>query len=261
VSTLLYCVLRDLAPAADLRGVDGHAVTFVRAAGLAAAVSALEPAELIPNMRRLVDYARVVEELFGRATVLPMRFGASFADESEVVRHLEQHARSLAEQLSDVEGRAELGIRIFSLDDAGERPNAESPRSPAPQAPSPPAGTGRAYLEGLRTQLEDHDPLRAKREAALARCARALDPLAVRHASELARGEAAGFERLLSSVQADEPTNTASRPARLLASIHFLVERELVPAFEQRFRELPPDPGTALLVSGPWPPYNFVARS
>lgn len=253
---LLYCVLRDfaLAPPPELRGVDGRAVTFVRAAGLAAAVSAIEPVELMPSVRRLVDYARVVEDLFEHATVLPMRFGSSFANEIEAARHVEQHAPRLQEQLSELDGCAELGIRVFSLDD-----DAQHEPPPEPSEPLP-AGTGRAYLEALRGRLESADPLRAKREAALERCSRALGELAVRHASEVARGEAASFERLLTSVQADEPAKAASPPARLLASIHFLVKRERVAAFEQRFRDLRSEPGTAMLISGPWPPYNFVAR-
>jgi hypothetical protein len=259
VRTLLYCVLRDSAPAAPvIRGLDGRAVAFVRAGGLAAAVSAIEPVELIPNVRRLVDYARVVEELFGRATVLPMRFGSSFADEADVARHIEHHARRLSEQLSELDGCAEMGIRVFLLEDEPSR--AGSPGSPERQPPSRPAATGRAYLEELRRQLENDDPLRARREATLERCSRALGEMAVRHASELARGEAASFERLLASVQGGERTEAASRRPTLLASIHFLVKRELVSAFEERFRDLRPEQGTGLLISGPWPPYNFVAR-
>jgi hypothetical protein len=256
VRTLLYCLLRDLAPppAAGIPGVDGRAVTFVRAAGLAAAVSAIEPVQLIPSVDRLADYARAVEAVFGHATVLPMRFGASFADEAEVARHVELHAPRLAEQLAELDGCAEMGLRVFSRDD--EPPEARAPAAPEREPPAPPAATGRAYLEAVRRQLDGEDPLRARREAALAHCSRALGPLAVRQASEVGRAEAASFERLLASV----PAGAASRPRALtlLASIHFLVRRELIPAFEQGFRDLRPQPGTELLISGPWPPYNFV---
>jgi hypothetical protein len=260
VRTLLYCVLGDFAhsPPAAIRGVDGRAVTFVRAAGLAAALSAIEPVDLIPRVPRLVEYASVIEALFSRATVLPMRFGASFAGDADVARHLEEHARSLADMLRELDGCAEMGVRLWLLQDEPPAAGPSERQRPSRPAGTPP-GTGRAYLEELRSQLEEADPLRAKREAAIERCARALAGIAVRHEAEPATREPAGFERLLAALQPGERAPIAHAAPRLFGSIHFLVKRELVPAFQERFRGLRPEPGTTLLISGPWPPYNFVA--
>lgn len=41
-------------------------------------------------------------------------------------------------------------------------------------------------------------------------------------------------------------------------SLHFLVPRTLAPAFSEKARLLRQSAGARMLLSGPWPPYNFV---
>ncbi len=249
---LLYCVLSDAgaAPSTTVAGVGGHAVSYARARGLRAAFSHIEDAELIPSLSRLLDYDRVVEALFGQTAVLPMRYGATFASEADLIRYVEEHAHRLSASLRELEGCVEMGVRVLLL--AGESAPTSEP-APHPAAPT----SGRAYLESLRKHLDAADPLRARREAALERCSRAFAGVVVRQRAESSSDERRGFERLLASVQACGAT--AREQPRLLGSLHFLVRRESVVAFKERFRDLRPEAGTELLISGPWPPYSFAA--
>ena len=48
-------------------------------------------------------------------------------------------------------------------------------------------------------------------------------------------------------------------PGRRLASVYFLVKRTAVDALRQEFRRIERKESVRLLLSGPWPPYNFAA--
>ncbi len=52
---------------------------------------------------------------------------------------------------------------------------------------------------------------------------------------------------------------TEAPSARLpLLSLYFLLPRPAVESFRQAFRQLTETESARLLLSGPWPPYNFV---
>ena len=54
-------------------------------------------------------------------------------------------------------------------------------------------------------------------------------------------------------------SNTEAPSPRLpLLSLYFLVPRPAVESFRQAFRHLTETESARLLLSGPWPPYNFV---
>jgi hypothetical protein len=50
----------------------------------------------------------------------------------------------------------------------------------------------------------------------------------------------------------------APSPRLPLLSLYFLVPRPVVESFRQAFRHLSKTESARLLLSGPWPPYNFV---
>ena len=50
----------------------------------------------------------------------------------------------------------------------------------------------------------------------------------------------------------------APSPRLPLLSLYFLVDRAVVESFRQAFRRLSEAESARLLLSGPWPPYNFV---
>ena len=50
----------------------------------------------------------------------------------------------------------------------------------------------------------------------------------------------------------------APSPRLPLLSLYFLIPRPAVAAFRRAFRQLTETESARLLLSGPWPPYNFV---
>jgi hypothetical protein len=198
-------------------------VSSVGAQGLSAAVSALPAAVSAPPVPELLAYGRVVEALSRRQTVVPLRYGC-FLDGKPALRHvLAERQDQYRALLKDLEGRVEMGIRILL----------PAARVATGQEPQPRNGCGylawRRDLYGLReTATRQHQDL-------LERYVQAFAGLHGRHRTE-----------------------TAARAGVVVLSLYSLIPASQVRRFRAAFQALTAPEGPKALISGPWPPYNFV---
>lgn len=217
----------DHAPPALPPGVDGAPVRLIEEGGLGAAISWIEPPDLTPNISRALSYAKVVEALHADRAVLPMRYGCLFGDEGEVVELLRARRAEYAAVLRRLDGCVEMGVRIL-------RP-AEPVPPCSPFDPETEAAPGQAYLA--------HRAARYAREQATAG---ALANMTGR------------VRRALGGLAERTETDSAVRGDQGVSSLYFLVKRTAVESFRQAFRRIGGRESSRLLLSGPWPPYNFV---
>jgi len=209
-------------------GVGGAPVRLTVEGGLGAAVSWIEPPDLTPNVARALSYARVVEALHGDRAVLPMRYGCLFEEERQVVELLAVHGQQYAAVLRGLDGCVEMGVRVLLA--------AES-SSPLPSfGPESGGASGRAYLTARAARHAQAEEVTGALAAVTERLRIALDGLAER--TEAGRGV---------------------RAAPGLSSLYFLVKRGTVESFRRAFQRIERAEPARLLLSGPWPPYNFVA--
>jgi hypothetical protein len=195
---------------------------LLTAHGLAAAVSAVEEMGASPSVASLLAYERVVEAIHARQAVIPLRYGCVMEDESAVVRLLEDHRQEYGAQLARLLGMTEMGIRVLWPARAGV-------------PPAVPPSPGAAYLASLR----DRYPT-----------ASALD----REEGQLA-DRIAG---LLSGCSTEQRREVSWSSQRRLLSLYFLTSKDGVARFRSEARKICPPSGAKILLSGPWPPYNFA---
>jgi len=230
MSYLVYCVLRegDRVPDGLPPGVGGGKVSLLAQDGLAASFSRLRPGEAVPTLPRVQAYARVIEALHTRCTVLPLRFGCELSSRAELVELLRAHRAEFQSALDKVEGCVELGVRAL----LGRRRGRASGDVGRALRLSP----GRAYLAGRKARYTEQDQKRSRSVAAARRIEKAFHRLFVTCLTEPPR---AGCEQLL--------------------TLHFLVRRHDQERFCQAFRRLEESTPEKLLLTGPWPPYNFAS--
>lgn len=237
------CREMDFLRTARPNGLDGRPVTSIAADGLAAVCSAA-PAEETPSVSSLLAYARVIEQLYQNCTILPLRWGCMLDSPAEVAKLLVRRRREFEECLRRVEGCVEMGIRIG----LGHKPEASARgNSLADASGLCKAARGTAYLLRRRQQYTQQDAQRQTEAAVLARLHDAFQGLFI-HST--AGPIDAGHARLL--------------------SVAFLVRRAHEPPFRRAFerlqarsgsegKEAPSLPLRAWVLTGPWPPYSFVA--
>ncbi len=210
-------------------GPEGTSVFTLTYRNIAAVVSPLTTAEILPTEDNLWQHEAVVEALMADRAVLPVRFGTLLADEGAVQAVLATHYADFVTNLERVRGRVELSLRVLWEED-----------TPPPQ-PSPvrggggKRGNGRAYL---MARLGEERQRRARRQRAEALVEEIHTPLA----------------RL-----AAESTRQVLVTPRQLLTAAYLLERDQTTAFQREVEALSADyPALRFLCTGPWPAYNFV---
>jgi hypothetical protein len=200
-----------------------QSVAFFESGNLAAAVTRHGGGSAPPDATELLKYERVISNLHAGGPVIPLRYGCLVDGEAAAARLLEDGRAGYEALLERLENRVEMGLRVLWDTPAG-----------CPPAPTP-ATPGAAYLAAVRR--------RRGVEAELTLAER-----------EWAGGVCAGLSDLYSEQRQEGRFAGTGR----LVSLYFLVPRPSVRRFRGRLRRIISGQGRGFLVSGPWPPYNFV---
>ena len=252
---LIYCIFRSLEFADDkpITGINGHPVSVVSKNGLSAVISRVTHLDLNPDIPQALVYEKVVESFHRDRTVIPMRYGSTCREESQVVRLLDEHRAQYEGLLRELEGCVEMGIRCLL---PGNNLRLVPPLSLSMPAPEP-TGTdsaaagdanrlGHSYLVSRKTCYEREERLVKENGAVIENCRMALAGLYVQ-----CKTECSPFRNLY------PPQAGESAICNPMLSLYFLVPRGSVEAFCEVFKKIQAKLLVKLLLSGPWPPYNF----
>ncbi len=267
MNVLVYCIMGHPHPSGleSLRGIGDEIISLVETDGLMAAVSRIVTPDATPNLKRILHYQKIIEWFHNDSTIIPMRYGCLVAEESEVVRILKEHGDEYKRLLGELEGCEEMGIRILSSEFDSLRRDSTGPRvnnfvalgkgiSPGDcqanqstpdlgNKPSP--HPGQAYLAVRKAHYVQEESINQENEALI----------------EAYRNVFAGL--FVKCKKEGPSTRHARMPVdnTLLFSLYFLVPKYLVNTFRLVFKKIPSKDGQKILLSGPWPPYNFAHAS
>jgi hypothetical protein len=184
-----------------------------------------------------VEHETVVERLMQTYTVLPMRFPTAFGSREAVLAMMEQHYGDFRENLHRLRDQVEFGVRVIwpdamlRTDEGGAAATCGSER-PAPHHVE---SSGKLYMQ---ERFRRHKCRNALRDQA-AQFGRRLDA---------ALSEFATAKRLRS------PTTDSFAFDGV-----YLVRKDKGVDFRHAFADAKSsEPGLRYLLSGPWPPYNFI---
>jgi Gas vesicle synthesis protein GvpL/GvpF len=250
----VYCVTRaDGAALGELSGVDpDHGATPLREGELTAIVSRVPLADFdeeslrghLGDMQWLERTARRHEDVLDTVrsvrTVIPMRLCTVYRDEVGVRAMLDREAEALIAALADLDGKAEWGVKVFSL-------GGEAELEPASGHEAVELDAGTAYMEGRR---RDHDRRRLAGRRHDAACA--------------------SIHERLSAVSVDAQLTAPQRPemserqGEMILNGVYLVQDSGQERFHTEISALRAECeplGLELEPSGPWPAYNFVPQT
>ncbi|HEY3121087.1 MAG TPA: GvpL/GvpF family gas vesicle protein [Vicinamibacteria bacterium] len=185
---------------------------------------------------RAVGHERVVERFAGRFTLVPMKLFTLFTSDAAAAADIARQRKRVSRVLDRVAGRREWGLRLH-WDEARARRAARS------AAAAPAAGpAGIQFL--LRKKLEQTESRR------------------------LAEGARADAERIFRELAREADEARSRPPARTDGAARLLLDAAfLVPTVRtRRFRDALvrataglEERGFDVTLTGPWPPYNFIA--
>jgi len=206
--------------------------------GLCAAVSEITIVDELYDIQEIMNYHRAIEWFFRRTTVVPFRFGTLLEELADVERLLENRRTHYSAILNKLDGCAEIGLR--EIVDKSAQTQA-LPSSPPVTVCAEGSSPGTLYLKRRKAHFGAESMLAETNQRASAKYRAAFDGMFKEFRSEVSRLE-----------------NRPGENSGLLLSIHFLVPKDLLERFRLQFAALASDGSSKLLLSGPWPPYNFV---
>ena len=238
------------APPVHVAGVAGGAVHAVADGELAALVSPVprdqfDAAPLRTNLNELTwlekvarEHEAVLEDVFPDTTIVPLRLCTIFDDADGTRRMLEREHDALSRALARLEGRQEWGVKLLV---EGSRLAAAA----APAGDQAKGEGGAAYLARRRRERETREEARS---------------LAAQLVDEV---DGALRAHVLDAVRL-RPQNRelSGHTGDMLLNGAYLVEADDVEALRATAAELQEryaGYGAQLVVTGPWPPYNFAA--
>lgn len=239
MSLLLYGIFiaRRGVPLPTLPGVGGQSLFAISERGLAAAVSE-SPPEPAPELSSLMAYEKVVAALHHSTAiggVIPMRYGSTATGRQQVRRLLQERREEYRILLQEVAGCEEMGIRLLLSGSAGAGRGGEVGDGPDRH------WSGTAYLETRRACYAKKEMQAGERERLVERCR-------------------AAFARVSRRLRSEHRTvrDPGTGQLHLLISLYFLVPRPSLPDFCRKAGEIRQLLPCRFLLSGPWPPFNFV---
>ena len=242
---LVYCIYQkeSCTPAeGPFQGIDGHPVHQILAGDLAAAVSNVSVPVSSADITTIAGYHAVIDHFHRCRTVIPLRFGTLLDSELEV-KSLLQNQRSRYEKLlRELHGRVEMGIRVI-IPDQKSWPET---RLSSVQFSSPgPRTRGLSYLASRKAHY-------------------LADSMLAEENAQVRRAYSAPFAGMYSKIKCEitifRPNNDEQLQSTLL-SLYFLIPRDSLEDFRWTFAGLKSCEPAKMLLSGPWPPYNFVLPS
>jgi len=239
-----------------VKGIAGNSVRRLDGDGLAALVSSLAiPAggptfdEQLKDPEQtkslILDHHRVLQCVFDKQTVLPMRFGALFSGDEKVHEALHEHRQAFLDALKRVDDAREWGVKIFCDCPVLRRHLGEkSPAMREAQGELAGATQGRAFFLQRRVAALGE----AEIERAVAQHVRE----SRQRLGEIARAEASlKFQPAAVHGRADDMVWNGAFLVATLAEQRFFAQ------IEELRRDLEPC-GFHFESNGPWPPFSFA---
>lgn len=236
MAVYVYCVIRAARPPRiEAAGVDPRQPLFtVQHQGLAAVASDVPSGPVEQTRAHLLAHERVNAAVLRAHTVVPMSFGAVFRSRDDVVEMLRLAQRTFEDVLGKMEGKVEYGLKV-SWDREG-------------------VIAAIAKEDGEVRQLQE-EVAQCGAFAARMQYGRRVDAALARR-TEVCVADL--LRRLRGACVTSRCNDTIGE--RMILNAAFLVERSREAEFDRQVQALSDDhPELDFQLTGPWPPYNFVA--
>ncbi len=216
-----------------LRGLGDASVYNIPYRGIGIVVSDLEAQVQIKTKESILKHEEVVEELMNRFTVLPMRLYTFFSGKEDMLLKVKDHYEDFIENLDRVREKCEFGIKVIWAGNVIKERIVNAHKNESVSAN--PEQSGAKFM---KEKFEKYKIDKEFEEEA-DRCVAIVD----------------GFLNRLASEKKLEKLKTDN----LLLSASYLVDNEKRDDFKKAFEDLRASGGDLkYLLSGPWPPYNFI---
>lgn len=220
----------------DIDGANLKAIVFDR---ISAVVSEIEKTELVVNQSNAILFAEIIDQLNQQFTLLPMRFGSIMDTIDSVSQMLQSNYQQFFKNLLKVENKIEFGLKIFCDPEKLKEDFRLESESENEMLDDPNAGHNvSVYRDYINKKLKAH-----RIEQKLLSFSDAV---------------ASDFSEIIAQWNTENKIKKMVTEANIVDAV-FLLDESKKGELVQSIKGLQAKyPWLSFLVTGPWPPYNFV---
>ena len=222
-----------------MKGISGTVLYAVSYDEITAVVGNVDRIDLIADKSGAIEYAGVIEDLTQQFTLLPMRFGSVLESTCEIIKILERNYLEIQQNLRNVKNKFEFGLKVF-CDSEKIKEELKAKTEPEIKAPVYHGQEikNSVYRNYVNEKLKEHR----------------LEELILNYADSVIK-EITGYLDRLNAVSKFKKMATAS----IIVDAVFLIHKEKKDDLIKAVGDLQGNyPGLNFIMTGPWPPYNFV---
>ncbi|MEI6749950.1 MAG: GvpL/GvpF family gas vesicle protein [Bacteroidota bacterium] len=222
-----------------MKGIAGSDIYAVPIHEITAVVSDMKRADLITDKSHAIEYASVIEILTKQFTLIPMRFGSFLKSTGAITKMLETNYYEFQQTLQKVEGKFEFGLKVFCDPEILKTELRSKSEVLVQTAANPdPEIKNSVYREYINRKLKEHR----------------LEELMLTYVDKVISDITGTLVRL----DAINKFNRMGTPTNIIDA-YFLLKKEKKEELIQMFGDMQNQyPALNLILTGPWPPYNFV---
>ena len=222
-----------------MKGISGADLYAVSLDEISAVVCDIKRADLIADKTNAIEYAGVIENLAQQFTLLPMRYGSLMGSTDLINKMLGRNYHEFQQNLQKVENKCEFGLKIFCDSEklkaelrAKSEADTKTPDKPAPEIKNS------VYRDWVNKKLKEHR----------------LEELLLTYVDSVI----AEITEYLARLNAVNKFKKMATGTTIIDAV-FLLDKERKDALIHAVGDLQNQyPGLNFVLTGPWPPYNFV---
>ena len=218
-----------------IKGVSGVGLYAISVDKIALVVCDINKADIIADKSCAIEYAGVIETLAQQFTLLPVRYGSVMESADAIKKMLERNYAEIQQNLLKVENKFEFGLKVFcDSQKIKDEIKTETESIIEPEQSS----ENSIYREYINKKFKEHK----------------FEELLLAHVDEIILDITTRIAQL-------NPTHKFKKmvsPTNIIDAV-FLLEKDkkkdcinVVNNLQNKY------PGLRLILTGPWPPYNFV---
>ena len=225
-----------------IKGILNQDLYPITCNGIYAVVGKIKKDDLIADRSQIIEYANVIEKLAWEFTLLPMRYGSVMDSDDSIRNMLKRNKKEIVQNLKKVENKNEFGLKIFyDFDKLKSELSSEPEDVTEEKLKTATAKKNSVYKDYVNMKLKEH----RDKELVLNFINKPISEIK-EYLDKL--NAIAKFKKML------DPTN--------IIDAVFLLDKsrkgelvELVKNLQNKYTSL------NFVLTGPWPPYNFVSIS
>ena len=222
-----------------IKGILGADLSVVNFDNIAVICSETKRAELIADKSNAIEYAGVIEKLAQHFTLLPMRFGSMMESTYAIIQMLERNYNDIQQNLLKVENMWEFGLKVF-CDPEKLKADLSGKSDIPPSCPVEPVPEVQhsIYRDWVNKKLKEHR----------------IEEMLLTYVNSVI-AEITGYLTRLNAVNKFKKMASTTN----IIDAVFLLDKDNKDALIHAVSDLQNrHSGLSFMLTGPWPPYNFV---